>query len=308
MIWFVIVIAVLSCLLFYFKSNTGSEQSSLGADRGNSFEKIKVEIQKFDFRKVQELLAQDRTISDPVQSLIREFKLFFALKAFYKDVHAQMLYPSFKVHRVWHAIIQLSSEYYQLCNAILPADAATRIIDYHPFEAVNAESQVERYNQTLEVYWFHFNKDPPTAFWEPIDQHPPDGHEQNAPATTNEPANSNSPATSNAPVNSNPPANSNSRATSNVRVYSSETMLNSQETFMIRVRTLTQRKFEILVKGSDTVNSLKSKYSANQGLPVANQCLIFNGKQLKDGTKTLSEYNLKEGSVLDMVLPFKAET
>ena len=71
----------------------GTEQTQ--GSPGSSFEKIRLEIEKFDFRKVQDLLAQDQTISDPVQDLIREFKLFFALKAFYKDVNAEMLYPSF---------------------------------------------------------------------------------------------------------------------------------------------------------------------------------------------------------------------
>ena len=166
-----IIFAVLFCYLYFSKFiNEGSEQSSQ-RDQQNCFSKIRVKIEKFDFSKVQELLGQEYTSLNQVQGLIREFKLFFTLKAFYKDVHAEMLSPSYKVDKVWHALLQFPLDYALLCDEILPADAASRIIDHNPFGAKDEELQAKRLKQTHDIYWFHFLKDPPTEFWEPISQH-----------------------------------------------------------------------------------------------------------------------------------------
>ena len=52
---------------------------------------------------------------------------------------------------------------------------------------------------------------------------------------------------------------------------------------------------------NDTIDQLKSKIAAKQGIPVEQQRLVFSGKQL-DSTKTLNDYNVNEDSTLHLVL------
>ena len=136
----------------------------------SEFQKVEAKIETFDFRKVKELLVQEQDYQNPDQilRLIREFKRFFTLKAFYRDVNAEILSPSFEVDKVWHSLLQFPLDYVRLCDEILPRDAASRIIDHNPFGAQDGESQTERYNNTCVVYKIHFKQYPPTAFWEAI--------------------------------------------------------------------------------------------------------------------------------------------
>ena len=52
---------------------------------------------------------------------------------------------------------------------------------------------------------------------------------------------------------------------------------------------------------SDKIEDVKAKIEEKEGVPVDQQRLIFQGKQL-DGQKTLQECNLDEGASLSMVL------
>ena len=55
------------------------------------------------------------------------------------------------------------------------------------------------------------------------------------------------------------------------------------------------------VKADDTIDTLKALNKAKKGIPRNQQRLIFAGSQLEDG-KTLSEYNITDGSTIDLVL------
>ncbi|KAL2124529.1 hypothetical protein VTJ04DRAFT_894 [Mycothermus thermophilus] len=73
---------------------------------------------------------------------------------------------------------------------------------------------------------------------------------------------------------------------------------------LIKVRTLTGKEIELNVDGSDTVHKIKELVEEKEGIPPAQQRLIFGGKQMVDD-KTADDYNLEGGSTLHLVLALR---
>ncbi|KAK0746162.1 ubiquitin-related domain-containing protein [Schizothecium vesticola] len=71
-----------------------------------------------------------------------------------------------------------------------------------------------------------------------------------------------------------------------------------------RVRTLTGREIELDVEPSDRVSQIKEKVEEKEGIPPAQQRLIYGGKQMVDD-KTAADYQLEGGCTLHLVLALR---
>jgi ubiquitin C len=69
----------------------------------------------------------------------------------------------------------------------------------------------------------------------------------------------------------------------------------------IVVKTLTGKVITIEVELTDRVKDVKTKIEAKEGLPAAQQRLVFGWKQLRDG-HSLQDYLIHSHSTLDLLL------
>lgn len=73
---------------------------------------------------------------------------------------------------------------------------------------------------------------------------------------------------------------------------------------MVKVKTLSGKEIEIDIEPSDKINRIKEKVEEKEGIPPAQQRLIFGGKQMNDDN-TASFYKIEGGSVLHLVLALR---
>merc|ERR1711936_1416630 len=73
---------------------------------------------------------------------------------------------------------------------------------------------------------------------------------------------------------------------------------------LIKVKTLTGKEIEIDIEPTDKVERIKERVEEKEGIPPAQQRLIFSGKQMND-EKTAQDYKISGGSVLHLVLALR---
>ncbi|XP_054575056.1 ubiquitin-60S ribosomal protein L40-like [Eptesicus fuscus] len=67
---------------------------------------------------------------------------------------------------------------------------------------------------------------------------------------------------------------------------------------------LTGKTITLEVEPSNTTKYVNANIQVQEGIPPDQQCLVFVGKQLEDGS-TLAEYNIYKASALHLVLPLQ---
>lgn len=70
----------------------------------------------------------------------------------------------------------------------------------------------------------------------------------------------------------------------------------------IHIMSYSKKVISLEVEGSDTIENIKSQIEKLNGVLPNHQRLVFSGKELKDNSWTLSDYNVKEESTLYLIV------
>ncbi|PWN25912.1 putative NEDD8 precursor-ubiquitin-like protein [Jaminaea rosea] len=73
---------------------------------------------------------------------------------------------------------------------------------------------------------------------------------------------------------------------------------------LIKIKTLTGREIDLDIEPNDKVARLKERVEEKEGIPPAQQRLIFGGKQMHD-EKSVVDFGVEGGSVLHLVLALR---
>ncbi|EPQ30579.1 uncharacterized protein PFL1_02103 [Pseudozyma flocculosa PF-1] len=73
---------------------------------------------------------------------------------------------------------------------------------------------------------------------------------------------------------------------------------------LIKVKTLTGKEIELDIEPTDKIQRIKERVEEKEGIPPAQQRLIFGGKQMHD-EKTAKDFGVEGGSVLHLVLALR---
>ncbi|KAJ1020325.1 hypothetical protein NDA18_005921 [Ustilago nuda] len=71
---------------------------------------------------------------------------------------------------------------------------------------------------------------------------------------------------------------------------------------LIKVKTLTGKEIELDIEQTDKIQRIKERVEEKEGIPPAQQRLIFGGKQMHD-EKTAKDFGVEGGSVLHASSP-----
>uniref|UniRef100_A0A1B6EFZ7 Ubiquitin-like domain-containing protein n=3 Tax=Clastoptera arizonana TaxID=38151 RepID=A0A1B6EFZ7_9HEMI len=77
-----------------------------------------------------------------------------------------------------------------------------------------------------------------------------------------------------------------------------------QKRMVLYIETLTGTVFELYVLSHDTIASIKEKIKNLEGIPVSQQHLLYNQKELNDSS-ALKDYFLQDGATLKLVLSMR---